>query len=154
MSEVYHTTSIFQHQAAASSLNARISIIGKRLEGMSAAGSITCASIPMTSRMHSGGAHSPLTNLPAEAVGMVFGDGWWLKVAWRAAQQTYVAHRQRGLKTAKGLRAWSTTPTVSKTTALISMGWNWSRSNTSTANTGRCAPRANRQMPHRCGTTG
>ena len=150
MSEVYHTTSIFQPttQASREQFDARISIIGKRLEGyVRSRVYYLCVNPDDIEDAIQGALIRLWTIYQQKPWVMDFGDGWWLKVAWRAAQQTLRGLiAQRGLKTTKGLRRLEYNATSLETDRIDLDGLELVEVKHFTANTGRCAPRANRQI--------
>jgi DNA-directed RNA polymerase specialized sigma24 family protein len=108
MSAVYHTTTIFQPatQASRDQFDARISIIGLRLERRIRSRLWYLCIHPDDMDDAIQGAFIRLWNLYQQKPWMMdMGDGWWLKVGLRAAQSTLRRMiSKRGLKTAKGVR--------------------------------------------------
>jgi DNA-directed RNA polymerase specialized sigma24 family protein len=108
LTEVYHTTSIFQpsSQASRDHFNARISIIGRRLERCIHHRLWYLCSSPDDLDDAIQGALIRLWNTyQGQPWIMDMGDGWWIKIGLRAAQNALRGLiAQRGLKTAKGVQ--------------------------------------------------
>jgi RNA polymerase sigma factor (sigma-70 family) len=107
MSAVYHTTTIFQPtiQASREQFDARISVLGKRLEEYVRSRVYYLCVHPDDIEDAIQGALIRLwTIYQRQPWVMDLGDGWWLKVARRAAQNTLRRQiAQRGKKTANGV---------------------------------------------------
>jgi DNA-directed RNA polymerase specialized sigma24 family protein/transposase-like protein len=108
LNEVYHTTSIFQPSAQASrdQFDARISIIGRRLERCIRSRLWYLCSSPDDIDDGIQGALIRLWKVYQQQPWIMdMGDGWWMKVGLRAAQNALRGLIvQRGTKTAKGIR--------------------------------------------------
>lgn len=107
MSAVYHTTTIFQPstQASREQFDARISVLGKRLEEYVRSRVYYLCVHPDDIQDAIQGALIRLwTIYQRQPWVMDLGDGWWLKVARRAAQNTLRRQiAQRGKKTGSGV---------------------------------------------------
>jgi len=105
---VYHTTSIFQPstQANRDQFDARISIIGRRLECCIRSRLWYLCSSPDDLDDAIQGALIRLWNIYQQQPWIMdMGDGWWMKVGLRAAQNALRRLIvQRGTKTAKGVQ--------------------------------------------------
>jgi DNA-directed RNA polymerase specialized sigma24 family protein/transposase-like protein len=108
LNEVYHTTSIFQPstQASRDQFDARISIIGGRLERCIRSRLWYLCSSPDDIDDAIQGALIRLWKVyQRQPWIMDMGDGWWMKVGLRASQNALRGLiAQRGLKTATGVR--------------------------------------------------
>jgi len=106
--EVYHTTSIFQPstQASQDQFDARISIIGRRLERCIRSRLWYLCSNPDDMDDAIQGALIRLWNVYQQQPWIMdMGDGWWMKIGLRAAQNALRGLIvQRGTKTAKGVQ--------------------------------------------------
>jgi DNA-directed RNA polymerase specialized sigma24 family protein len=108
LTEVYHTTTIFQPstQASRDQFDARISIIGRRLERCIRSRLWYLCSSPDDLDDAIQGALIRLWNTYQKQPWIIdMGDGWWMKIGLRAAQNALRGLIvQRGTKTAKGVR--------------------------------------------------
>lgn len=108
LNEVYHTTTIFQPSAQASrdQFDARISIIGRRLERCIRSRLWYLCSTPDDMDDAIQGALIRLWKVYQQQPWIMdMGDGWWMKVGLRAVQNALRGLiAQRGLKTAKGVQ--------------------------------------------------
>ena len=108
LTEVYHTTSVFQPstQASRDQFDARISIIGRRLERCVRYRLWDLCSSPDDLDDAIQGALIRLWEVYQRQPWMMdMGDGWWMKIGLRAAQNALRGLIvQRGTKTAKGVQ--------------------------------------------------
>ncbi len=108
LTEVYHTTSLFQPstQASRDQFDARISIIGRRLERCVRARLWYLCSNPDDLDDAIQAALIRLWNTYQKQPWLMdMGDGWWMKIGLRAAQNALRGLIvQRGTKTAKGVQ--------------------------------------------------